>query len=326
MHLSRATSWMSALVLAAVPLVLPQPAWAAPTCDPSLQLESVHPGSATWGSLSCDDPSGTGLNYSITAGPYGGYATADGSAVSYYPYADYVGSDSFTVEVTDNEGGSTTVEVMVEVTDSAPECADHVSASPHRAPVDVDLEEQCWDLDGDQVTFAIVGEPQHGTVTLDPQGVATYTPDADYTGIDSFSYQASDLWLTGTTAAVNVRVALPDPLEASLIVPRQTLRSAAADGLRVVATPSRSAHCDITLTVSRKTARRLGIAPKATGPVVVGARTADASGRTTLRVPLTGKAARAFKKTARAEVLGSLRATDPIDTATATARATLTNP
>lgn len=47
------------------------------------------------------------------------------------------------------------------------------------------------DPDGDDLSYSITVEPEHGTLTLDGVEV-TYTPDPDFHGEDSFSYEASD--------------------------------------------------------------------------------------------------------------------------------------
>lgn len=48
------------------------------------------------------------------------------------------------------------------------------------------------DPDGDNLTAVNASVPGHGSVTLQTNGGFTYTPDADYNGPDSFTYQASD--------------------------------------------------------------------------------------------------------------------------------------
>ena len=48
------------------------------------------------------------------------------------------------------------------------------------------------DADGDTLTAALVGAPQHGTLTLNPNGSFTYTPASNFTGTDTFTYRASD--------------------------------------------------------------------------------------------------------------------------------------
>ena len=48
------------------------------------------------------------------------------------------------------------------------------------------------DPDGDPLTAVLVTGPSHGTLTLNANGSFSYTPAADFTGSDSFTYRASD--------------------------------------------------------------------------------------------------------------------------------------
>jgi VCBS repeat-containing protein len=48
------------------------------------------------------------------------------------------------------------------------------------------------DDDGDPMTASLVSGPAHGDLTLNPDGSFTYTPDANYNGTDTFTYQVSD--------------------------------------------------------------------------------------------------------------------------------------
>src|SRR5690348_8956146 len=106
MHGWRAVTLMGAVL--AVALTFPGIAAAAPSCDPSLALGNVHIGDSVHGTLTCDDPSGTGLNYFVTTDGTRGSGSADGTGgVDYTAGTTSVGADSFTVEVDDNEGGST---------------------------------------------------------------------------------------------------------------------------------------------------------------------------------------------------------------------------
>ncbi len=58
------------------------------------------------------------------------------------------------------------------------------------------------DVDGDPLIALLVSSPAHGTLTLNANGSFSYLPDANYTGLDSFSYQASDGSLNSTAATV----------------------------------------------------------------------------------------------------------------------------
>jgi VCBS repeat-containing protein len=48
------------------------------------------------------------------------------------------------------------------------------------------------DPDGDNLTATNASDPANGSVTLQPSGTFTYTPDSNFNGQDSFTYQASD--------------------------------------------------------------------------------------------------------------------------------------
>jgi hypothetical protein len=64
---------------------------------------------------------------------------------------------------------------------------------------------QATDPDGDTLTYEIVDEPDHGTLT-GTGADRTYTPDAGYTGPDSFTFRANDGQVDSNTATVDITV------------------------------------------------------------------------------------------------------------------------
>jgi VCBS repeat-containing protein len=62
------------------------------------------------------------------------------------------------------------------------------------------------DPDNNLLSAALVSGPSHGTLTLNPDGSFTYTPATNYTGSDSFTYQASDGTLASQLATVTLTV------------------------------------------------------------------------------------------------------------------------
>ncbi|MFV8282870.1 cadherin-like domain-containing protein, partial [Christiangramia marina] len=56
------------------------------------------------------------------------------------------------------------------------------------------------------VTISEAQEPANGTVTIDENGVVTYTPDENFNGTDSFDYTISDGNGGTDTATVTVIV------------------------------------------------------------------------------------------------------------------------
>ena len=59
------------------------------------------------------------------------------------------------------------------------------------------------DPDGDTLSITFVGNPTHGSVSLDQNQLITFTPDKDYEGSATFQYILSDGFLT-TTGDVTV--------------------------------------------------------------------------------------------------------------------------
>ena len=62
------------------------------------------------------------------------------------------------------------------------------------------------DLNNDDLTASLVVSPQHGSLTLNANGSFTYTPDANYNGLDTFTYRASDGSLSANPATVTINV------------------------------------------------------------------------------------------------------------------------
>ncbi|TDN93079.1 choice-of-anchor L domain-containing protein [Microbacterium sp. BK668] len=65
------------------------------------------------------------------------------------------------------------------------------------------------DADGDDLTYAIVGQPAHGVLTGTPPNLI-YTPAAGYSGPDSFTFRANDGRDDSLSAPVTITVQPPD--------------------------------------------------------------------------------------------------------------------
>jgi ELWxxDGT repeat protein/VCBS repeat-containing protein len=150
------------------------------------------------------DVDGDALTVSTTpvSGPANGtlVLNADGS-FTYTPDADFHGTDSLTYEVSDGNGGSdqATVTVTVDPVNDAPVAQADVFTTDE----DVALAGNVLadngagadaDVDGDALTVNTtpVAGPANGTLVLAADGSFTYTPDADFNGTDSFTYEVSD--------------------------------------------------------------------------------------------------------------------------------------
>ncbi|WP_246004382.1 tandem-95 repeat protein [Marinimicrobium koreense] len=121
--------------------------------------------------------------------------TATG-AITYTPDENFDGNDSFTYRVTDNEGAWSnvaTVSMTVQGVNDAPLANDDDATTEEDTPATIDLLTNDNDVDGtlDVASIALTS-PTHGSVSLNGDGTATYTPDEHFNGADSFTYTVND--------------------------------------------------------------------------------------------------------------------------------------
>ncbi len=165
------------------------------------------------------DADGDSLTLDVSgATPANGQVSVLDGQIVYVPNPGFVGSDSFVYAVSDGSSSSTaTVSVTVYETNAAPVAAPDVANTLEDVAVAMDLLANDSDANGDPLTVTAltsafddagtvgVVETEHGSVTLSG-GVATYTPDADYAGTDSFGYVLSDGKTTSNgTATVTIQ-------------------------------------------------------------------------------------------------------------------------
>src|SRR5919204_1902533 len=62
------------------------------------------------------------------------------------------------------------------------------------------------DVEGDALIVAGVSAPPHGTAAVNADGTITYTPAANFNGVDSFSYTLSDGHGGSATGTVSINV------------------------------------------------------------------------------------------------------------------------
>ena len=149
------------------------------------------------------------LTYSIAAAPANGTVTLSGNTVTYTPDTDYNGSDSFQFSVNDGTTTTTaTVSITVTPVDDISVAQDHVASTNEDIPVGISL--IATNVDGDVLTYTILTNPTNGTVTL-VGSTATYTPNANYNGSDSFTWSVND-GTTTTSATVTITVLPIDDL------------------------------------------------------------------------------------------------------------------
>jgi gliding motility-associated-like protein len=162
------------------------------------------------GAVIGNDVDGDLLTYAKATDPTHGTVTginAATGAYTYTPNADYNGPDSFTMTISDGNGGSTTVTVNITVTpvNDAPTGTGDTRTTAEDISVTGSVSGS--DIDGDVLTYTKATDPLHGTVTVNAAtGAYTYTPDPNYNGPDSFTITISDGNGGSTTVTVNITV------------------------------------------------------------------------------------------------------------------------
>jgi VCBS repeat-containing protein len=135
---------------------------------------------------------------------------ADGT-FGYTPELNWSGVDSFSYKLSDNRVDSNTSTVTVTVTpvNDAPVAADVSFAMLEEQGIVIDLRAHVSDIDNDASTFTgqILTGPTNGLLTQNTDGSYTYTPNADFNGVDSFTYTVNDGELDSNPATVTITVA-----------------------------------------------------------------------------------------------------------------------
>ena len=153
------------------------------------------------------DADGDTLSVASTSDPANGSVVNNGGDVTYTPNADFTGIDSFTYVVNDGtvDGNTATVTVTVSAVNDAPVAVDDAVATSEDVAVVVDVLANDTDADGDILSVVSVSDPANGSV-VNNGGDVTYTPDADFAGVDSFTYVVNDGTVDGNTATVTVTI------------------------------------------------------------------------------------------------------------------------
>ncbi|HPE78185.1 MAG TPA: Ig-like domain-containing protein, partial [Draconibacterium sp.] len=138
-------------------------------------------------------PQGSVLTAPATT-PIGGKITInDDGSVTYTPPTDYIGEDSFIYTITTPDGGTGTANVTIVVTAPADMAIDAVDDefeifNNERAEGSIIIND--INTAGNIMVNTIPAEmPKNGTVVINSDGTVVYTPNSNFSGIDSFKYQ-----------------------------------------------------------------------------------------------------------------------------------------
>ena len=137
------------------------------------------------------------VNSALVSDPSDGTVTFSNGTFTYTPNANFNGTDSFVYSISDGNGGTAdaTVQISVTAVNDAPVAVnDNVTTSEDTALTisASELLTNDTDVDNDTLQVDSVSDPSNGSVVVNGDGTFTYTPNADFTGEDSFVYSISD--------------------------------------------------------------------------------------------------------------------------------------
>jgi len=152
------------------------------------------------------------LTASLVSGPqHGTLALTGNGSFTYTPNANFNGPDSFTYKANDGQLDSNiaTVSITVNAINDAPVAVNDSFSTDEDVQLVIagaGVLVNDTDVDSATLTAILVNGAQHGQLTLNANGSFTYTPNANYKGPDSFTYNANDGLLDSNVAAVNITV------------------------------------------------------------------------------------------------------------------------
>ncbi|MDA9340117.1 Ig-like domain-containing protein [Polaribacter sp.] len=131
--------------------------------------------------------------------------TTTSADVVYISTSDIATSDSFTFKVNDGELNSNTATISIAITavNDPPVLSDDSITTEEDTSVNITLNVE--DLDDTEFTYVIVSDVSNGSLSI-TNNVATYSPQEDFNGADSFTLIANDGEANSANAIISITV------------------------------------------------------------------------------------------------------------------------
>ncbi|EGQ7849095.1 tandem-95 repeat protein, partial [Vibrio parahaemolyticus] len=148
--------------------------------------------------------SDSALNFSVS-GNSNVLVSIENGIATISPTADWNGSETLTFTATDPSGESISQTVNFTVAPVADIVADKATVVEDTPTIIKVLGNDTFEDDGKVVSLDINNGPANGTVSVNPDGSVTYTPNDNYVGKDTFTYIVTSGGVSeSTTVEVNV--------------------------------------------------------------------------------------------------------------------------
>ena len=143
----------------------------------------------------------------------GGIVVNNGTSLTYTPAADFFGVETFTYTIVDGLGGTDTATVSVTVTptNDPPNAIDDLFDTILEDSVAVNLDvldndETAPDAADEVLTIISISATDNGGVVINNGSSLTYTPAADFDGVETFTYTIEDEGGLQDTATVTIDI------------------------------------------------------------------------------------------------------------------------
>jgi ELWxxDGT repeat protein len=181
----------------------------APVADAdSVSTPEDNPISIPVSNLGTDVDGDTLLISAVFQGSYGTVST-DGTSVTYNPFADFNGSDSFDYTVSDGtltDSGTVTLNVIPVNDCPAANLNTYETFNNTYLTSPDSILGNDTDVDNDVLSAILETDVQNGVLMLRPDGSFTYSPNPGFAGEDTFTYTANDEFCNSSSASVTINV------------------------------------------------------------------------------------------------------------------------
>lgn len=144
------------------------------------------------------------LQFTIVDLPENGTVSGSGPDFKYVPKPGFSGTDSFVYQVQDQNGNISLATVTIVIQNGPPEANDQSHTIDEDTTLPLTL--TGTDPEDDLLTCELKTEPDHGTVIVNEDCSAEYTPDPDYNGPDSFEFRMNDPFGGTDVGVVNINM------------------------------------------------------------------------------------------------------------------------
>ena len=140
------------------------------------------------------DSDGNPLTVTNAVSAAGGVVTinADGT-LSYQAPANFTGPDTINYTIDDGAGGTSTAVVNIDVAPVADlAAADDFNTGDEDTVISGSVADNDTTLSGGALTYAVESTVENGALTFNADGSYEYTPNPNFSGVDSFTYVVTD--------------------------------------------------------------------------------------------------------------------------------------